>query len=79
MYDGTPQVPSLFHYTTLHTEPTFSVLKNFWNFLQHSCLGQKRESKTGKDNFSGNKINFDEYNKEKLKQTPMTKNYFALL
>ncbi len=30
---------------------------------------EKRESKSGKDDFSGNKIRFDEYNKEKLKQT----------
>jgi hypothetical protein len=30
---------------------------------------EKRESKTGKDDFSGNKIRFDEYNKQKMKQT----------
>ena len=30
---------------------------------------EKRESKSGKDNYSSNKIRFDEYNKEKLKQT----------
>ena len=30
---------------------------------------EKRESKSGKDDFSGNKIRFDEYTKEKLKQT----------
>jgi len=30
---------------------------------------EKRESKSGKDDFPGNKIRFDEYNKEKLKQT----------
>ena len=37
--------------------------------LMNRGFEEKREAKSGKDNFSGNKINFDEYNKEKLKQT----------
>lgn len=51
--------------------------------LMNRGFEEKRESKTGKDNFSGNKINFDEYNKEKLKQTeilrsadPLYKKYY---
>jgi len=43
----------------------------------------KRESKSGKDKNSGNKINLDEYNKEKLKQVeilrsvdPMYRKYY---
>jgi 23S rRNA (uracil1939-C5)-methyltransferase len=60
----------------------------------HTCGGCKWQNlaytsqlafkeKTVKDNFSGNKINFDEYNKEKLKQTeilrsadPLYKKYY---
>jgi hypothetical protein len=37
--------------------------------LMNRGFEEKRESKSGKDDFSGNKIRFDEYNKEKLKQT----------
>jgi hypothetical protein len=51
--------------------------------LMNRGFEEKRESKSGKDNFSGNKINFDEYNKEKLKQTeilrsadPLYKKYY---
>ena len=51
--------------------------------LMNRGFEEKRESKSGKDNFSSNKINFDEYNKEKLKQTeilrsadPLYKKYY---
>jgi len=51
--------------------------------LMNRGFEDKRESKSGKDKNSGNKINLDEYNKEKLKQVeilrsvdPMYRKYY---